>query len=238
MDTENIEKMEIANQFTASSNRHFDQSELDRVLESAIADGTALNVRGQLLDFLQDKGWRSTDLLSSTGSSLHKDSVAGKAADIRYQALKNVALKGHIVADVQIDADGENLKGAKRTEYIESEVSTWLSRVETLDNGGAIGANHKLMIAGWKTNAKDSVTAIRNSLKKKEDIASGKTKATTDINDRVGNFLDRLESRMEKFDDAYKTDIVMTWVKQGRVIIQEDYLFDSVSDDDQESSEQ
>ena len=246
MDTLNFEKKQIAEAVTRSANLSFDNEALDRVLESAIADGTAVNVRGQPINFLEDKGWKSTDLLSSQGAFLHKDSAAGKMADQRYRALHSVALKGHIVADVQIDADSEKMKGAKRTEYITSEVETWLGRVEALDNGAAVGASHKTTIAGWKTNAKDSVRNIRISLKNKEDIAAGKTKAKSDIDDTVGKLLDRLTNRVEKFDNSYKSDAVMAWVRSGRVLIQEGHLWDDVDDvsddadlgDDLESSEQ
>ena len=235
MDTLNFEKKQIAEAVTRSANLSFDDEALDRVLESAIADGTAVNVRGQLINFLEDKGWKSTDLLSSQGAFLHKDSAAGKMADQRYRALHSVALKGHIVADVQIDADSEKMKGAKRTEYITSEVQTWLGRVESLDNGAAIGANHKAMIAGWKKQAKDSVNNIRRALKLKEDIAAGKTKAKSDFNDRVNKLLDAATNRVEKFDSSYKSDAVMTWVAQGRILIQEGHFFDDVSDDDSSS---
>ena len=243
MDTLNFEKKQIAEAVTRSANLSFDNEALDRVLESAIADGTAVNVRGQLINFLEDKGWKSTDLLSSQGAFLHKDSAAGKMADQRYRALHSVALKGHIVADVKIDADSEKMKGAKRTEYITSEVETWLGRVEALDNGAAVGASHKTTIAGWKTNAKDSVRNIRNSLKLKEDIAAGKTKAKSDFNDRVTKLLDAATNRVEKFDSSYKSDAVMAWVAQGRILIQDGTFFDDVSDDadlgdDLECSEQ
>ena len=246
MDTLNFEKKQIAEAVTRSANLSFDDAALDKVFESAVADGTALNVRGQLIEFLENTGWKSTDLLSSQGAFLHKDSAAGKMADKRYQSMYAVALKGHITADVQIDADSEKMKGAKRTEYITSEVQTWLDRYEALQSGAAIGANHKTMIAGWKTNAKDSVSNIRISLKNKEDIAAGKTKAKSDIDDTVGKLLDRLTNRVEKFDNLYKSDAVMAWVRSGRVLIQEGHLWDDVDDvsddadlgDDLESSEQ
>ena len=243
MDTLNFEKKQIAEAVTRSANLSFDDAALDKVFESAVADGTALNVRGQLIEFLENTGWKSTDLLSSQGAFLHKDSAAGKMADKRYQSMYAVAVKRHIVADVQIDADSEKMIGAKRTEYITSEVETWLGRVEALDNGAAVGASHKTTIAGWKTNAKDSVRNIRNSLKLKEDIAAGKTKAKSDFNDRVTKLLDAATNRVEKFDSSYKSDAVMAWVAQGRILIQDGTFFDDVSDDadlgdDLESSEQ
>ena len=83
MDTLNFEKKQIAEAVTRSANLSFDDAALDKVFESAVADGTALNVRGQLIEFLENTGWKSTDLLSSQGAFLHKDWAAGKMADKR-----------------------------------------------------------------------------------------------------------------------------------------------------------